>query len=511
MQNQRINPVILHYPMRNLQLSISVMLVLLTTGLCVPHESSGTELTDKTRPNILVIISEDNGQELGCYGNPHVKTPILNGLASEGVRFHNAYVPQAGCSQSRAAYLTGLYPHQNGQIGLATWKFRMYNEAQPNLVRSLHDAGYRTGIIGKIHVNPTTAFPFDFKRITTSNFARQNLEKYAEEASGFFAESSRPFFLAVNYPDAHRPFTKQVDGLPREPLTGADVPPLNYMGLDSPQLRTETANYYNCMNRLDHLIGDLLSQLKKSGQDKDTLVVYFGDHGADLLRGKRTSYEGGVRVPMIIRWPGHTAPGTVRNELVSTLDLMPTLLEAAGVHGPEKLPGRSLAPLFQNDAVKWREHLYTEYHLHSAHNFFPQRTVRDARYKLIQNLHPDEINPGYTFTINRFFEGLPQIIQAAPRKVRTAYRLMEKPPEYELYDLLKDPWEFENLAADPQHHATLQKLREKLDQWRVETNDPLLSPANLSRLKAEVESCFIDGKAVKKAVDFEYPDYFFQK
>ncbi|MEN8716103.1 MAG: sulfatase-like hydrolase/transferase, partial [Verrucomicrobiales bacterium] len=117
------------------------------------------------RPNILLIVSEDNGPELGCYGEPSVQTPVLDELAAEGIRFDRAYVPQAGCSQSRAALLTGLYPHQNGQIGLATWKFRMYDDKTPNLVRCLKGAGYRTGIIGKLHINPESAFPFDFKAI----------------------------------------------------------------------------------------------------------------------------------------------------------------------------------------------------------------------------------------------------------------------------------------------------------------------------------------------------------
>jgi N-sulfoglucosamine sulfohydrolase len=507
----RIKPVTTNYEYRHWQLTDCLLLLFSITISLSLLQSTGNANDATSQPNILVIVSEDNGQELGCYGNQHVQTPVLNGLAAEGVRYHNAYVPQAGCSQSRAAYLTGLYPHQNGQIGLATWNFRMYNEAQPNLVSSLHDAGYRTGIIGKIHVNPKTAFPFDFKELTTSNFARKKLNSYANEASAFFTESSQPFFLAVNYPDAHRPFTDQVAGIPAKPLTGADVPPLNYMGLDSPQLRAETASYYNCMNRLDHLIGDLLSQLRKSGKERETLVVYFGDHGADLLRGKRTSYEGGVRVPMIIRWPGFTQPGTVRTELVSTLDLMPTLLEAAGVEVPASLAGRSLAPLFNQEVVDWREHLYTEYHLHSAHNFFPQRTVRDARYKLIQNLQPDQINPGYSFTINRFFEDLPEVIKAASPKIQKAYRLMEKPPEYELYDLQNDPWEFNNLAADTEHRQRLQELTGKLEQWRKQTNDPLLNPAIRARLKEEIESCFVDGKPEKKALKIDYPNYFFSE
>ena len=117
-------------------------------------------------PNILFIVSEDNGPEMGCYGTP-IATPHLDGLAKQGTLFRNAYVPQAGCSQSRAAFLTGLYPHQNGQIGLATWKYAMYSKTTPNVVSTLKQAGYRTGIIGKLHVNPKEAFPFDFKAIAS--------------------------------------------------------------------------------------------------------------------------------------------------------------------------------------------------------------------------------------------------------------------------------------------------------------------------------------------------------
>ncbi|SVE32385.1 uncharacterized protein METZ01_LOCUS485239, partial [marine metagenome] len=184
-------------------------------------------------PNILLIVSEDNGPEMSCYGEPFVKTPVLDKLAAEGVRFDRAYVPQAGCSQSRAAYLTGLYPHQNGQIGLATWKFRMYREDTPNMVTSLKKAGYRTGIIGKLHVNPASAFPFGFKAIPESNFSRKKLSRYAEEAGRFFKEAKKPFFLSINYPDAHRPFIKSKQGLPADPLPADQVKTMAYIGLES--------------------------------------------------------------------------------------------------------------------------------------------------------------------------------------------------------------------------------------------------------------------------------------
>ena len=253
--------------------------------------------------NLLFIVSEDNGPEIGCYGAP-VQTPFLDNLAKEGTLFRNAYVAQAGCSQSRAAFLTGLYPHQNGQIGLATWKYAMYSEKIPNIVKTMGQAGYRTGNIGKLHVNPEKAFPFDFKAIPSANFSRKGMAAYAENARKFIQSSRRPFYLQVNYPDAHRPFIKSVDGLPAKPLTGREVDALPFMGINHPELRQQSADYYNCMMRLDSYIGELLHVLKKSGKAENTVVVYIGDHGADVMRGKRTSYEGGVRIPMIIRWPG---------------------------------------------------------------------------------------------------------------------------------------------------------------------------------------------------------------
>ena len=460
------------------------------------------------RPNILLIVSEDNGPELGCYGDPFVKTPVFDKLAEEGVRFHNAYVPQAGCSQSRAALLTGLYPHQNGQIGLATWKFRMYREDTPNIVRSLKWAGYRTGIIGKLHINPASAFPFDMSKITSSNFSRKKLDDYAKHAEEFFDASETPFFLSVNYPDAHRPFIRQVRGLPTRPLSGDDVKPLAYFGLDTPELRSDTADYYNCINRLDTLVGDLLEALSRSGKADNTMIVYLGDHGADLLRGKRTSYEGGVRVPLIIHWPGKARPKQVRNELVSTLDLMPTLLAVAGADPVGDLPGLSLLPLLRGEELQWRGYLFTEFHLHSAHNVYPQRTVRNTRYKLIHNLMPGQDNPGYDFTLKRFFAGLSKTIDAAPDHIRLGYHRMKTPPEYELYNLRADPYEFHNLADDAEHATTLGELKTQLEDWRVRTNDPLLKPERLKQLKAEVDSCFVDGEPRKGTAELDVPRLF---
>lgn len=482
--------------------------VLVILAICLGLLQGSGARADSDPPNILLIVSEDNGPELGSYGDPYVRTPHLDALARSGVRFSRAYVAQAGCSQSRAAFLTGLYPHQNGQIGLATWRFRLFREDTPNLVTALQQVGYRTGIIGKLHVNPASAFPFEFARIPGANFQRKDLDAYAANAMEFITASDRPFFLSVNYPDAHRPFLDNVGGLPKLPLTGADVKPLAYMGIDFPALRNDTAGYYNSLGRLDSLIGDLLRVLRESGRADRTLIVYLGDHGADLFRGKRTSYEGGILIPLIVRWADRQQSGKVRDELVSTVDLLPTLLAAAGAAPLPGLPGRSLLPLIAGESVEWRKRLFTEFHLHSNHNYYPQRTVRDERYKLIWNLMPDQVNPGYDFTMSRFYsaDDLDRALARAPVRVRKAYARMRRPPEFELYDLERDPYEFENLASAANHRSVLAELKDALLEWRRETGDPFLDAENVMRLKAEVDATFKDGQ-YERPDGWRYPEY----
>jgi N-sulfoglucosamine sulfohydrolase len=155
--------------------------------LCLGLSAAAPALADV--PNILLIVSEDNGAHLGCYGDPLAITPNLDAMAAAGVLFSRAYVTQAGCSPSRASLYTGLYPHQHGQVGLATWGFRLYRDDEPNLVHRLNGAGYRTGILGKLHILPEAAFPFDFIAMPESNFDRQDLAGYAQLAGAFFEET----------------------------------------------------------------------------------------------------------------------------------------------------------------------------------------------------------------------------------------------------------------------------------------------------------------------------------
>ncbi|OPZ10199.1 MAG: Sulfatase [candidate division BRC1 bacterium ADurb.BinA364] len=252
----------------------------------------------------------------------------------------------------------------------------------------------------------------------------------------------------------------------------------------------------------------MLAALERSGKAENTLILYLGDHGPDFLRGKRTCYEAGVRVPMIAQWAGRWKPGQVCEELVSTIDLAPSFLSAAQAPPLERTAGQSLLPLLDGGEPEWRRFLFTEFHTHAAKpNFYPQRAVRDARYKLIENLMPGVENPGYDFT-NKEFDSVPAAVEAAPPEVREAYRRMKTPPRYELYDLRTDPYEFRDLSESPEHAAALAELAKALDEWRHDSQDPLLDAEALDRLREEV--CQFSKKKDAKAHKWAYPEYFFR-
>jgi N-sulfoglucosamine sulfohydrolase len=439
------------------------------------------------RPNILLIVSEDNGPELGCYGDPFARTPVLDRLAGKGARFANAFTPYSVCSPSRACLLTGLDPALNGQLGLATHKYAMYEE-WPNAFGLLGSAGYRTGLIGKLHVNPEGAFSphIGFRAITGANFGRKDMAAYAGKAGDFFRAGGGPFFLAINYPDAHFPVVPQAGGYPlKEDLrAGDEVRPLSWVGCDSPRLREITANYYNCLSRLDSLVGDLLGELERSGKASETMLIYIGDHGAQFSRGKTSVYDAGLRIPLIIHWPSRIAPA-VRDELVLVTDLLPTMLEAAGVSNHPPVTGRSLWPLLDGREVDWRTDI-TAMTTGSAPGIgFLQFALRTGRHKLIVSPQGQGENLSASAYLERrnthFIAGCtPGEIAAAPRPVRDAYARYLHPPEYELYDLVSDPDEFVNLADHPEHRHLLQSMVRRFRDLQEVSGDPFLDPVNVA-------------------------------
>ena len=336
------------------------------------------------------------------------------------------------------------------------------------------------------------------------------MEEYASAASEFFQEASdKPFFLSVNYPDAHLPFHRQQFGRPKQPLTGADVKPLPWVGVDSPRLREVTADYYNCLERLDDGIGMLLEALEQSGHADNTLVIYIGDHGAQFPRGKVSVYEGGLRIPFIVRWPKQARVGAVSNELISTVDILPTVLRAAGVAIPESLPGRALQPLLEGTPTKWRTYIYGFTTGSYPFAFYLRWSIRDDRYKLLVSLVPEDENlgakmyldPNNIVTVVSGFTPAEQ--SSAPVHVRAALQRFQKPPRFELFDLKRDPHEWNNLAENANYAEIKQRLARALESFRQRTKDPFLDAENTASFRGSQLS--MPDMSYRKRKDFRWP------
>ncbi|NOQ97504.1 MAG: sulfatase-like hydrolase/transferase [Calditrichae bacterium] len=501
--------------MNKLKTIIAILGIAILFQNCTTKQSQTPE-----KPNILLIVSEDNGPDLGCYGNKNVFTPNLDQLAAEGVQFNNAYVTYSVCSPSRGTIFTGLYPHQNGQIGLATHKYRMY-EGIKTLPKYLREAGYISGCIGKVHVNPESEIPWDYRPgglLNGANFGKKKMPEYTVKTMEFIRQSGdKPFFLQVNYPDAHFPVQYDVEGLPTKKLEATDVDgPLDFVGANSEYLREYTANYFNCMNRLDESVGILLDSLQTSGKAENTIIIYLGDHGAQFSRGKCSNYEAALKVPFIVNWPGKITEGVKKDELISTIDLLPTILDLAGMEKPESLPGKSLMPLVKNEEIEWTQHVFAGGAGSAPFFYFPRRSVRDARFKLIHNLNYTEENPKFNFYVSRqghFRAGtnLEEIANLTP-EMKRVYETWRNPPEFELYDLQGDPLEFNNLSETTKYNHELKRLQKVLKQWQIDTNDPFNDPVKHQRFDQEIKETLekYPNKGYQKDPDFkwEYVDYF---
>ena len=439
-------------------------LLCLTVGWLVSLPSMAQSAT---RPNILLITADDLGLQVGCYGDTLARTPRLDQLAREGMQCMNAYVTQASCSPSRSSIFTGLYPHQSGQIGLSHRGFAMHDTIT-TLPAMLKEAGYRTGIIGKLHVQPEKNFPFDFEFL--KNGARQTREvrTVADSAAAFISRANdAPFFLMVNYFDPHVQFVPQVEGLPPTPYRPEEVGALPFQQVDTPEQRERIANFYSCIARLDTGVGLLLDALEALGQADNTLVIFVGDHGAPFTRGKTSCYEAGLKVPFLVRWPGRVPEKRSAEVLISTVDIVPTLLETLQLPIPGYLAGRSLTPLFENAPADWRTHLYGEFFYHTHKQYFPRYSVRDERYKLIYNVS-DTLTPLLSVDGDSAY----WMAQQPALNGTLADSLLSRyahPPPYELYDLRADPDEYHNLANDPAHRARQAQMQAHLQQWMRQT------------------------------------------
>ena len=428
--------------------------------------------------NVLLLISDNqNWDDCGCYGNPVIKTPHIDRLAAEGVRFEHGFATTASCGPSRAVIYSGLHAHQNGQYGHGHGyhTFRLMPNVQ-TIFQLLKASDYRTALLGKQHTTPLESYPFDFDPKVNS----RDVAGLAAAAGEFFRESGeQPFFLAIGYSDPHptsreQPgwgIRKDYGGLQPVKYDPGEVVVPSYLP-DRPEVREGLAGYYQQISRLDSGIGLVLEALEKAGKRDDTLVIFVSDHGSSEPGAMSNHYDPGVRIPFIVRDPRGQKPGSVNRAMVTLADIVPTVLEWTGADGPRyKLPGRSFLPFLDDQSPQGWDEVYLSHVCHEVTMYYPMRTVRTRQYKLIWNIDWQSEYPLPIDTLNR--ATWTETLRRGDRLIgpRTVSKFLNR-DELELYDLENDPDEVINLAENPVYGGVRRELLDKLDAFVTDTKDP---------------------------------------
>ncbi|MBU2947799.1 sulfatase family protein [Zobellia uliginosa] len=448
-----------------------------------------TESIDKPNnsPNIILFVSDDHGTDaIGAYGNKVIKTPNLDQLAAEGVRFNNAYCTSASCAASRSVILTGLYGHATGSYGHVHdyHHFSSYDNIK-SLPVLLENSGYETARIGKYHVAPESVY--HFQKVLEAD--PRNTVEMAEQCEDVL-NSDKPFFLYFCTDDPHRgaPFESDPWNTPNsfgnkeegyedvETITydPKDVVVPSFLP-DSQESREEIAQYYQSVSRIDQGFGKLMKMLKETGKDKNTVVIYISDNGMAFPGAKTTVYEPGIKLPCIIKDPlANIKGGSVNNALISWTDLTPTILDMADVtYDSNDFHGKSFKNILSKENPKGWDEMYASHTFHEITMYYPMRVVRDKNYKLIRNI---AWRQEYPFASDLWAASTWQEVYRSDKEFFGKRKVKDYlfRPEFELFDLSNDPDESENLANDKNYAEVLEALKNKMKDFQLKTKDPWL-------------------------------------
>lgn len=446
-------------------------------AVCAHAQSNyGSASAVAPRPNIIMYLSDDHGIDyVGCYGNSAVRTPNIDALAREGVKFTRVFAPSPTCSPSRASMFTGLWPQRNGTMGNHT-------DCTPgirSLPAYLQALGYRVVAANKTDVRPGSVFGWE--RLSAKLPTDPKFRRYRDE--GLDTAKVDAFLTA---------HLREHPGQPLCLLIGDNGPhvvwetnktydpaalPMNPLLVDTPKTRLALANYYQDITTTDKRLGEIMASLKNHGLETNTVFIYTTDQGAEWPRGKWTLYDAGLRVPFIVRWPGQVQPGTECDALISLLDVTPTFIAIAGGSVPPGLDGVSFKDVLLKKTARCREDIFASHSGDGVMNMFPERAVRDLRYKYILNLHPER---DWTTHFTKV-EGIPNShaevwntwIEKAKTDTSAAHlvdSIVHHPAE-ELYDTQSDPYEMTNLVTHTELKPVLERMRGRLAQLRKESHD----------------------------------------
>ena len=475
--------------------------------------------------NVILFVTDDQSQTLGCYGDAVADSPNIDMLAKNGVVFDLAFATTASCSASRSVILSGLHNHKNGQYGHQHHfhKFGAFpNVASLALPRVMAKSGYRTARAGKYHVAPEVVFHFE-KTVAGKG---RDVVAMAEGCREFLSDQTdqRPFFLYFATQDPHR--SGQVDansklelkpnlfGNKREgkkfgkekSFDPANVPVPSWLN-DDTETREELAHYYQSCSRVDEGLGRLIDILKENGQLDSTMIIFTADHGAAFSGAKTSVYEPGLRVPFVVHNPYAKKRGFRSKAMISHVDITPTILDfAKGLNRESNSPkkwenanklwdreklfvgenrsgsnpfrtyqGKSFVDALDDPEATHRDAIFGSHTFHEIQMYYPMRTFRDRKYKLIFNIaHKLD----YPFASDLFAASSWQRSFRAGMDARYGQKSVGQfiqRPRFELYDMAADPYESRNLAADPAYAQTLADYQELLKQTQKDLGDPWIT------------------------------------
>lgn len=417
-----------------------------------------------SKPNIIIFITHDQGQFLGCYNSTQtpnsLNTPNLDNFAKNGIRFTNYFCTAPQCSPSRGGIQTSLYPHQNGLMGLVDRGWTL-PESNKTLPMYLKENGYSTHLMGFQHE------VFDAHTLGYDTISKRrsepfyNCHKMNKNYRKFFQEhqhDEKPFFLNIGVVQVHRPFGVW-SGPPVNPKD-VKIPP--YLP-DNKVVREDLSQFYKSIQGVDECIGNILGMLEELGLRDDTLFIFTTDHGEAYPRAKCTLYDPGIKTLLLMSHPNSEIikKGVVYEQMASNIDLMPTLLDLIGAKPPEMIEGRSFLSLLKGETDIFRKEVFTEKSFHEVYD--PIRSIRTEKFKFIMNF--ETIQDRYQIAADMLQDAVGKYFLNIVENVR---------PEEELYDLKSDPDERNNLIDDLSYKETAKELKDKLLDWMSRTNDPLL-------------------------------------
>lgn len=428
------------------------------------------------RPNVLMVIADDlTWRDCEPYGSKEVRTPNMARLAAEGVCFDAMYTGTAMCAPTRQQLYTGMFPVRNGAFPNHSWT----HDGVRSLPHYLSELGYRTALSGKTHFGPPESFPFE---IAGKPGADPDASDMSEIAAFVNRDNNQPYCLIVASRQPHVAWNKgDASAYPPDKLT---VP--EYL-IDCPHTREALSKYYAEVTYLDAQLGAALRIVEESGQQDNTLIVFTSEQGAQLPFAKWTCYENGLRTAFIARWPGRVKPGSRAGAMTQYVDVVPTLIEAAGgdpravdtgrpdAHGSTGFDGRSFLPVLLGERDHHCDYVYgvqTTRGIGSGSACYPVRTIRSKRFRYIQNLNADATFSNVLTDKKKDGHALQWLewARAHPEAEARARLYVKRPPE-ELYDLDADPYELNNIAGEARHAEAQTRLRRKLEEWMEQQGD----------------------------------------